>query len=601
MENDTTEAQENLSAKGWLDQIEAAHKARSDWESKAKKINKRYRDERDSELDDSRRLNILWSNIQTLKPALFSAIPVPYVRRRFKDSDPVGRQASEILERATSYCIDSYDFENEIQDAVENRLLPGMGQARITYQPTYGDPEPVDPDSEEMFTPVVYEETRIEYVHWTDFLILGKPRRWKEADGIAFRSFLSRKELIGRFGEKVGRKVKLDHGPEKDHHPESDEGRKATVYEIWDKANRKVHWVAKDYDFMLESGEPPLDLVDFWPCPRPIFATTTTDTMIPVPDYVMYQDQAEEIDQLTNRIDLLVGALRVAGVYGAGEGDGAIEQLVTGEGNQLIPVSNWAMFAEKGGLDKVISWLPLEQILTVLQGLYQAREDAKQAIYEITGLSDLVRGQSKASETATAQRIKGQFATARLGDMQDDVARFVRDLIRLKAEVIADLFSAETLETMTGLKATEEVMELLRNDLLRGFRIDIETDSTVQADEQADKEARIEFLRASSEFMATMQPIVAEAPNMAELAGKMLLFGVRGFKVGRELEDAFESAIEQTEQDLAQPPQPTPEQVKDAKELELQEREQSRKEAETQSEIAEREMEMAHAPVHGTL
>lgn len=562
-----------MSASKWIEAIDKAQKGkRKRWIDRGRKIVERYRDER-SETEGVSRFNILWSNIQTLKPALFSRAPNPNVARRFKDQDELGREAATILERALSYSIDEYDFEEEIASAVEDRLLPGKGQVRIRYKPHYAPMEDGD-----QFQEVIYEEVYCEYVFWEDYIEIGNPRRWSELDAIAYRAYLTRDELIEQFGEK-GKKVKLDHKPSGEEAEEST--KKATVYEIWDKQKRKVYFVAKSYkDEYLDETDPPLSFSGFYPSPRPLTSTTTNDTIIPIPDFSEYQDQAEEIDELTARIGLLVEALKVVGVYDA-SAQGLERMLEAGCENKLIPIESWAAFAEKGGIKGAIDWLPIEQVAAVLVRLYEAREQAKQDLYEITGLSDIVRGVTNPNETLGAQRLKGQFATSRLNDAQKETARFVRDVLRLKAEVIAEEFSPQTISLMTGKQVSRETMSLLQNDLLRGFRIDIETDSTVESDEQAEKESRVEFLRAASEFMATMQPIVQAVPEMSKLAGKMLLFGVRGFKAGRDLESEIEDALDKIEQSGQQPQQPSQEEIKGQKELELKEREQNRKEAET--------------------
>jgi len=224
--------------------------------------------------------------------------------------------------------------------------------------------------------------------------------------------------------------------------------------------------------------------------------------------------------------------------------------------NELIPVENWAMLTEKGGLDGVISWLPIEQLAKVLLSLYDARDRTKQDLYEISGMSDIMRGQVDPREKAAQSRIKAQFGSLRFQEKQTRFAEFLRDLLRLQCEVIAEQFSAETLTLMTGMQVTEQHMELMRNDAVRSFRIDIETDSTVAVDEQAEKESRVEFLNAMSSFFEKSVPLSQAVPQLAPLLGQMLLFGVRGFKAGRELESAIEQALDQMEQAAQQPQQP---------------------------------------------
>lgn len=141
------------------------------------------------------------------------------------------------------------------------------------------------------------------------------------------------------------------------------------------------------------------------------------------------------------------------------------------------------------------------------------------------------------------------------------MATFARDLLRLKAEVVAEHFAPQTLQLMTGLEVNEETMALLRNDALRSFRIDIETDSTIQPDEQADKEARVEFLNTASSFLERAIPAFQQMPELGPLMGQMLMFGIRGFRAGRELEEAFEQSMEaigQRQQQQGQEQQPDP-------------------------------------------
>jgi hypothetical protein len=285
----------------------------------------------------------------------------------------------------------------------------------------------------------------------------------------------------------------------------------------------------------------------------------------------MYQDQADEIDDITGRIQHLTRALKVMGIYAASEP--AIARLMK-EGNDavMVPVENWPAFMEGGGLQGAVQFVPLGDIVQALSTLYQARESCKQIIYETTGLSDILRGASVASETATAQNIKAQFASIRLNDMKDDVARFARDLLRMKAEVICGKYQPEIILEVSGIANTPDAqfapqaIALLKNETLRNFTIDIETDTLVQLNEQGEKQSRMEFLNAAGGFLNQAVQATQANPDMAPLMMQMLLFGVRGFKAGRELEGQFEQTMLQLEnaqkQRMSQPPQPTPNQIK---------------------------------------
>lgn len=612
----------------WVTEIRLYDKEAEKWTEQSKKIIRRYKDERKTN-NTKVRFNILWSNIQTLSPALFAKNPKPNVERRFQDDDDVGRLASEAIERGVSYFIDDKVYDC-LREVVNDRLLCGRGTAWVRYVPNFAS-QGTEEVTDDAALPEVYsEECVLDYVHWQDFGCKWG-RTWEETNAAWRRVFLDKGELEKRFPEKY-KTIPLDHAPEK-MNDEKIEGaaKKATIYEIWDKKNKKVLWIHKDVSTPLDEKDDPLKLKDFFPFPRPLFATLANDTIIPVPDYIEYQDQANEIDELTARVALLIKAVKVAGVYCA-EAEGIQRILSEGLENKLVPVDNWAMFAEKGGLKGMIEYLPLGEIVAAITALYEARDKIKHDLYEISGLSDILRGDGDSQETATGVKTKSQFATLRLNAMQGEVARFCRDVVRIMADIICRHFSDDTIKKLSGLKLMtaqekqqfqmmqqlqqqqaqqaqasgqqpqptppvdektqemlsdptwEEVIALLRDDTMRCFRIDIETDSTIKADQEADRQARIEFLTAAGGFL--QQAVTIPNPELMPLLMQMLMFGVRGFPVGKELESAFKVAQKkiQNEADNPQPKQ-DPEMIKTQGMLELEKMKMGMQQQQTQASI----------------
>jgi hypothetical protein len=117
-------------------------------------------------------------------------------------------------------------------------------------------------------------------------------------------------------------------------------------------------------------------------------------------------------------------------------------------------------------------------------------------------------GASDPNETLGAQQLKAQFGSTRMKRRQRAVQKWIRDLYKLKAEIIAEHFEPQVLQEMTGEQMTPEVMQLLRSDKLRSYRIDIETDSTIFEDAEAEKKARTEMVAGISKFMEKWGPIV---------------------------------------------------------------------------------------------
>ena len=607
---------DKLSAQPWHDEISRYQEEYKKWTERGEKIVKRYRDERkDAEQADAR-FNILWSNVQTLKPAIYAKPPNPEISRRFDDKNDAGRVASIILERILDFEIKEYpDFHDTLSCVVDDRLLPGRGVAWLRYEPKIEAFEPEitnyaeiggeeysperTPDEEnglaqaEVYEQVVSETTPVDYVYWQDFAHLPA-RTWDEVTWVARRVYMTLDEGTERFGD-IFEKVPLTNtSNRKDGDKETTKAdKKAEIWEIWSKAEKCVYWIAEQYDVILDHREDPLELSNFFPCPKPYFATTTTGTLIPVADFLLYQDQADEIDELTGRIKHLTKALKVMGIYAADEP--SIERLMK-EGNDgvLVPVKNWAAFMEKGGLQNAVQFMPLGDVASALQQLYQARESCKQIIYETTGLSDIMRGASVASETATAQQIKSQFASLRLGNMKDGLYRFAREILRMKSEIICSKYQPQTLVEVSGIMNTpdaqfvEQAIQMLKNEPARVFNIDIETDTLVELDKQTEKQNRMEFLTAVSGFIKDGIGAAKEDPAMLPLVGQLLLYGVRGFKAGRELEGVLEQFVNQASQKAQQPQGPTKDEQRTQAEAQIA---QMKMQAQQQSEQATMQLE----------
>ena len=417
---------------------------------------------------------------------------------------------------------------------------------------------------------LAWEKVCIDHVGWEDWLS-NPARTWAEVRWVARRVLMTKDEVAARFGNKLADEVPLAWHPadlsESDAlEPANQIFCRAEVWEIWDRPSRKAIWIAKDYgERLLDKRDDPLRLPGFFPTPRPFFATLTTDTLVPVPDYAEYRDQAAEIDSLTARIHAISRAIKVTGTYDASQSDIA-RMFTEGSENQLIPVNQWAQFAQAGGLKGCLDMLDITGMAETLEKLLAIRAQAKQDLYEVTGISDIIRGSTVASETATAQQIKSQFGTMRLRARQAEMARFCRDTIRLVADIVCEHFQPRTMLMMSDIahqpgpdaQLAPAAIALLKDEKTRPLRIDVETDSTIVADQTQEQQQRIQFLTMASQFLQQALPATQQYPAIAPLLGQMLLFGIRSFPKGEELEGAFETAIKQMAQMPAQGPPPDP-------------------------------------------
>ena len=677
-------------AKFWLDEIDKAGKREREWRKEAKEVLGRYRNEKRKR----RGFNILWANTELLKPAVLSRTPQPDVRRRFLQEDPVAHMAAQLLEKALKFTADDprFAFTEALEGARDDMLLPGRGVTRVIYerditrkklhmkeepdqvaeagQPividgfemlaqggeplsfrqffttddgTEVEPDDIDDDGNGVRDEITRQEVYCRHVYWEDYRE-GDARCWEDVPWLAYRHTLTRKQLKEQFGREKGMLVPLNAGGEQKRGEESTEEpesplKRGIVWEIWDKEERKRVWIAEGFhDDVLDLEEDPLGLETFFPQPAPLYTVTSTATRIPVPEFRQYKDQADELDEVSMRITRLIKALKVRGAYAAVMKE--LADILNGDENELYPIENYHELVDIGGLEKGIMWLPIEVIARVLAGLYQQRGELKAEIFELTGLSDILRGATDARETLGAQQIKANFGNVRLTPRQQPMERHVREIFRIMAEVMAEHFTADHLLAMTGMQedfqapeqpaqqpqvpqqgmngaglqvppqqapqaperprvTMQEVMDLLRSDKTRAFSIDIETDSTIAPDAQKEQATVVEYLSAATNFVNAAAQAGQQSPQMVPLFLQMFKTASRRFKMGRELEESIDDtvadimrAIEEAQRN----PQPDPEMEKAKAELELDKQkaqaEEQRKNQEMQADLQRQMAEM---------
>ena len=685
----------------WKGEIFAVEQLEAIWHKRGDTILKRYRDERSlADQQGQRRLNLLWASVEILKPAVYSKVPSAVCERKFNDRDPVGRISATILERSLRNELKENGFHKGMKRARNDYLLPGRGQLWVRYEPEIGEgisiptatrPDVVDgqgeiedPETEttekleETGSRILSESAPVDYIYWKDFLMFpSTARTWEEVQAVGKRVFTSKNYNIERFGKDIGNKIKADPqmmmrdriaGDNTPHTLDDGNSRKRVIYEIWNKADGKVYWVSTGYESLCDCRIDPLQLRNFFPCPEPLSATMTNESLIPVPDFSEYQDQANQIDELTQRISLLTKALKVAGCYDSANKplrrllDESVE-------NELIPVDGWAAFAQKGGLQGAIVFLPIKEVMETLNGLIAARAKVIEDFDRVTGMQALVSQTNDARETLGGQRLKANGGQTRIEDRRDEVGRFALDVVRIVAEVIAKHFQPETLIEISGIFYEEGIdpgslqpiapevpmpqpappaaqpgppmgvaapgapmplrppgppaappmagpgaspspagppgtgmvpvqspvqnvqpmqppggepllsprvlqtvarikkaIDLLKNDIPRGYRIDIETDTMIAGDVQQERADATAFIEAVTKFLQAAQLLGAGNPALVPLLAKMLQWGVRKFRTGRDLESAIDEFVDKMEKvvsaNAGQPHQPTPDMIK---------------------------------------
>lgn len=594
-------------AEPWLNAIVEAEKAFAEYHDKCDSIDKLYANlKRMASVASERQMQMFWANLEVLKPSIYARPPVPVVTPKFKSRKELPRVAADILERALLSSYDLEDIHETLLGVRDDLALSGRGAMWLRHEIDDG---------------TSVEAVRYEHVERRDFLHSAS-RKWAEVLWVAKRSWLDADKGRERFGDAWAT-VKMEN--RKDAATEGSTGDKVgEVWEIWHKAKKVVVWVSPKQDKageVLDIQAPMFQLQRFFPCPKPAYGTVEPHTLRPVPDFIYYKDQLEEINELTARISALSEALKMKGFYAAGSGEigDAIEAAIKATDNNaiMVPVPNMAAMGATSIRDSIV-WLPVVEVATTIRELIALRQQLITDVYQITGISDIMRGNTDASETLGAQQLKSQYGNVRIRDRQEAIINMALDVTEIAAEIMAEAFSPETLKTLSQVDDVpmqadiekqieqlngqvmqamqnpqamqmaqenpeqaqqmldqveqqvqtlqntvtfEKAIELLKSQHIRPFVLDIETNSTIQPDEQADKESRLEALTAISGFISQAAPMVAQKPETGPFVAEMLKYVASGFRMGRGIETAIDEFAESIAQQAQQPKGPDPAQM----------------------------------------
>ncbi len=653
MEHDTAEQTSTDGAKllekgnKWLERIRGAESREDDWRKDAESAEKTYACNPKAKNGKLYDFNILHSNVETIVPAIYNSTPVPDVRRRFvlaigqppqppappQPQQPQGQGAPDqsqqlpqpdpqavaqfqqqmqvwqqkvsqdqaakdfgtMIERAITVLIDDNKLDKEIESVAQDSFLSGRGVIRLAFEATF-KPQPVndeqgqpetDPETGEPATQDVATNESIDFQAWSwrDFR-MGKAKRWKDVPWIAFQHHMPR-EALDDF--KDAELVQSQPIPTTDD--QDDDDNDIGVWEIWDKQSLKVWFVDANNGAVQKIEDDPLGLPGFFPTPEIVQPITLTANMTPVCPFTVYKKLADELDLCTKRIAAIMKGLKVRGGVAGNAAD--IEKIALAGDNELVTISDVEQFAQTGGLEKAVVWWPIQQAIAVLQQLYLQRDVIKSAIYEITGISDIVRGASNANETLGAQQIKTQWGSLRIQKMQRMIERQVRDVFAMMADIIVTKFSPATLQEMTGIEITPEIMQMMNGPVSSSYRVDVESDSTVKADLTRVKGEMAEFLQGTSQFFATMAPVIGQAPQMAEPMSEIYASFARAFRLGKQAEDAIEQISQGAKEAATQDkPDPAQEAMKQKQELEAKKLEMEFMKAKAELEIKQAELQI---------
>ncbi|WP_336947230.1 hypothetical protein [Asaia sp. HN010] len=449
---DTLEDQEdNKSSDVVLAALAEAQRAFRPWQDNCDRIDKKWSLSRNianaSDWSDAE-FDIFWASTEILKPAIYSRPPVPVVATRFSIRDPFTDQISDMLERTLMTTLDLSDIDDVMRHLRDDLVMAARGVPWVTY----------DEDA---------ERACVEHLDRTDFL--HEPaRKWAEVGWVARCGWMTRKQMRDRFQSHSGQaymQATLQMRRDKDRDGMTDGSEKAAVWEVWHRIDRRVYWVSEGVDVLLDESEPYLDLSRFFPCTKPVYGSLKRRTLIPIPDYGRFEKHLDQINELTSRIYALLDQVRIKGLIpGGGDVAEAVESALAQNDSDTIYISvPGAAFSASGG--NFVQYLPLDMIATTISGLIQSRSQLIQDYYQLSGISDIMRGATDAQETLGAQQLKSQYGSIRVRDKVDALTDCARDICQILGEVIASNYSGKKIMemSMTHLPTDTDIKKQIRD------------------------------------------------------------------------------------------------------------------------------------------
>lgn len=525
---------ENKSSARVLSAIKKAERSLNDYQDLCDRIDDIYsRSECYSESDwKDPDYDLFWASMEIMKPAIYARPPKPVVSPQFKDRRALQNTTAELLERSVSSAFDRTTLDEGMICARDDLIFYNRGQLWLTYETDEKGGG---------------QRVCVEHIDRKDFLH-PPGRKWSDLPWVARRAWMTHEQLEKRFKSKsqdAYERATLAPTIDNTDDSYSERSKKAGVWEVWHKADNKVYWVAEGVDVMLDADEPHLKLRGFFPCPRPAYGTLKPRSLKPIPDYVRYAGHFSKINSLTQRIYALLDMIRMKGLIPAGGDVGdAVEQLIKDDSNasMIIPVAGAALSV--GG--KLVEWLPLDMIATAIQGLIEARRELFSDYDRLSGISDIMRGETDATETLGAQQLKSQYGSVRVREKVDELQRLARDVTQIAAEIMAEEFSKETLLDMSQMeiptkaeieKKIKEIEKEAKDELRElGEKAKEAVQQAPQQDpqqmQQMAQQGQQQLQQAQQQIIAKYAPMLKEASEQVPIEDVMKLLRdgkARGF------------------------------------------------------------------------
>lgn len=596
----------------WLKWIAAAKKAAERYTRDGKDAYKEFekdvinRDE-NTPLQERVVYPIYWSMCDTVLSAYYARQPKIITAREFEINDDVANTGALIIERLGKYHLRSSHFSDTMraitQDYVHTSKSTGQviyeasnakaktrvpvqqaqGAEGIVYIDSNGNviTDEIKQDQDGLFAEVevdqVDESTQRIYtspVPFDEILHTPTAKTNAEISEIAYFFSLTKDEAKGKFSEKVILNYPWRRGERKTDELSGDSMRDGPEtadefmegWEIYCKKTRKVYFVSQQYPhgFLKDPQEDPYKLREFFPSPAFAISNKPRKNLYPRPAYVHLRPTLQQLHLMYQRVFGLIDSVRRRAIV---DGDEEILALLNAGDQEFISARRMQGIVEKGGLDKMIWYLPVKELVDAIAELNALEDRFKNNAYEWFGVPDILRGQSDPIEALGTQQIKATAAHDRFKIAKMEMQRIARDLIEMMVDLSLQVFSDQKIARICGydyLPPEDQqrflpALQFLRNDEERFIRLEIETDSMSFVDEDLKYQRRNMAIQAAVNGVKEVTAMMQQSPTMGALAMKAVLLSLENLEDGKQFSDSIKQiSNEMNEQAQQPPPEPPP-------------------------------------------
>ena len=612
------EYNDRTSAHYWERWIKAAEKAAENHWDDARDAWCEYewKERKDARIVDrdatksTRAYPIYWASCKVLEPALYARTPKVTTRRRFDIHDEVALTSCVIVERLGEYLLECCEFDSAMMAAVQDFINADKASVQLVYESkkelvterlpvvpyqspdgavaylNMSDGQPVDESlrilqDEQGFYAETEEEKEVDKkikiipLCFDDVLHTPSAKSENEITEQAYRFSITYAEAKEAFGEEVAKKInwKTRNDRDKsDEHALNDEDKTENLelvcegWEIYDYLEERVLWYTDQHnDKLVKNSDDIYGLHEFFPSPKFIINNKPSKTMYPRPAYKYLEAAINQLHENQTKVHSLIDGIRRRCLV-----DGASPELLNAlnklSDNEYIAVDNLQSIIEKGGINGMLYWVPVQELVAAIAELQQLTEKFKGEFFEWFGVPDILRGQTDPIEAEGTQRIKQQAAHDRFKFIKKQVQQLARDAIELMIDLALQKYDDEEMAQIVGapyMSQTQQAafpaaLELIRNDTTRMIRVDIETDSMTFVDEGMrafHTQQAVQTMIAGMEQVANMSQIDTAFGHVA-LQG--LLRSLASLGTGKEFESEVKQAAQGLLEKLKNPPEPPP-------------------------------------------